>query len=364
MRQRQPTVDEKPLQRRCALARARPGVVHLAVGRIWSSIEIFGKHNQIFHRWLDHPSYDRYWQKLIPYRKQFAHINIPVLATTGYYAAGEPGTLYYFTEHYKFDPHADQTLLIGPYDDRPMPHAVPANLRGYALDQAAQIDLRELRYQWFDHIFKGADRPALLQDRVNFEVMGANEWRHAASIEAMGTGAVRFYLDAATKANDHRAGARKGAESDVRAAEGEPRRSQRCILDAAAPTSSARSSRSAQCGGVRERAAAAFARSGGLFSGKLDFTVNRMDVDLTMALYELLANGDYLALFDPAYDFRASYVHDRVNRHLLRAGRAAAADLQERRLTARRIPQGSRLIVMLGVNKRPISRSTTAPAAP
>src|SRR5205807_8915510 len=32
----------------------------------------------------------------------------------------------------------------------------------------------------------------------------------------------------------------------------------------------------------------------GLFSGKLDFTVNKMDVDLTIALYELLPSGEYV----------------------------------------------------------------------
>ncbi len=90
-----------------------------------------------------------------------------MLATTGYYANGEVGTLYYFTEHFKYDPHADHTLLIGPYDDGAMQHGAPANLRGYQLDQAALVDLRELRYQWFDHIFKGAEKPAALSDRVN-----------------------------------------------------------------------------------------------------------------------------------------------------------------------------------------------------
>ena len=89
-----------------------------------------GGRNPIFHDWLDHPSYDRFWQKLIPYKEQFRHVKIPVLATTGYYASGEVGTLYYFTEHYEYDPHANHTLLIGPYDDGSMQHGAPANLRG------------------------------------------------------------------------------------------------------------------------------------------------------------------------------------------------------------------------------------------
>ena len=167
-------------------------------GKPYRDIEhAIGGRNTIFHNWLDHPSYDRFWQKFIPYKEQFRHVKIPVLATTGYYASGEVGTLYYFTEHYKYDPHANHTLLIGPYDDGAMQHGAPANLRGYQLDQAALVDLRELRYQWFDHIFKGAEKPAALSDRVNFQVMGSNEWQHAASMEAMGKGSLKFYLDAA-----------------------------------------------------------------------------------------------------------------------------------------------------------------------
>ena len=77
---------------------------------------LYGKPNPIFIRWLNHPSYDRYWQEMIPYGEQFAHINIPVLTTTGYYAGSEMGALYYFTQHHRYNPHADHTLVIGPYD--------------------------------------------------------------------------------------------------------------------------------------------------------------------------------------------------------------------------------------------------------
>src|SRR5581483_3226554 len=39
-----------------------------------------GAHNHAFQEWLAHPSYDRWWQKLIPYGKQFARIDVPVLS--------------------------------------------------------------------------------------------------------------------------------------------------------------------------------------------------------------------------------------------------------------------------------------------
>ncbi len=156
---------------------------------------LYGTPDPFFLRWLNHPSYDRFWQTLVPYGREFAKVDIPVLTVTGYYAAGEGGALHYFKEHHRYDPHANHILLIGPYDDGVSRRGAQPVLRGYSVDQAALVDLRELRYQWFDSVLKGARPPALLKDRVNFEVMGANEWRHAPSLEAMGNGTLKLFLD-------------------------------------------------------------------------------------------------------------------------------------------------------------------------
>ena len=126
---------------------------------------IYGKPNPIFIRWLNHPSYDRFWQRMVPYQEQFAKINIPVLTMTGYYAGSQPGAVYYFTEHHRYNPHADHTLLIGPYDDAVTQRGPLATLQAYSVDPVALIDLREIRYQWFDHVFKGAAAPAVLAAR-------------------------------------------------------------------------------------------------------------------------------------------------------------------------------------------------------
>ena len=86
---------------------------------------------------------------------------------------------------------------------------------------------------------------------------------------------------------------------------------------------------------------------------RLDFAVNKMDMDLNIALYELLPSGDYLALFAPVYELRASYAHDRVHRHLLKAGERQQLTFKSERLTSRRLQAGSRLVMVLGINKRP-----------
>jgi hypothetical protein len=77
-----------------------------------------------------------------------------------------------------------------------------------------------------------------------------------------------------------------------------------------------------------------------------------MDMDITIALYELLPSGDYLRLFDPAYQFRASYAQDRSHRHLLQAGVRQQLNFRSDRLMSRKFQPGSRLVVVLGINKR------------
>jgi hypothetical protein len=91
----------------------------------------------------------------------------------------------------------------------------------------------------------------------------------------------------------------------------------------------------------------------GLFSGRLDFTVNKMDMDLYLILYERLANGDYIRLFSPSYEIRASYARDRVHRHLLKAGERQELTFRSERMTSRHLSPGSRLVLVLGINKRP-----------
>jgi predicted acyl esterase len=91
----------------------------------------------------------------------------------------------------------------------------------------------------------------------------------------------------------------------------------------------------------------------GLFSGRLDFKVNKMDMDLYVVLYEQRADGEYVRLFDPSYEFRASYARDRAHRHLLKAGERQELTFRSERLTSRLLEKGSRLVFVIGINKRP-----------
>jgi putative CocE/NonD family hydrolase len=324
-----------------------------ASGRRYRDLgRIEGTPNPLFIRWLNHPSYDRYWQKMIPYRRQFAGIDIPVLTTTGYFAAGEPAALYYFHEHLRHNPHADHTLIIGPYDDAALSRDGPAESRAMPVDAAAQIDLHDLRYLWFDHVLKGAAAPPIVKDRVNYEVMGANQWRHAQSVEAMGAASVRFYLAADARGGGHALTALKPARSRFF-------RQTVSLLDRGdadwTPPAELVSRAPALRNGTMFESDPL--RKGGEFTGtfsaSLDFSVNKLDMDVEIRLYEHTPAGDYVQLFSPADAFRASYVRDRAHRHLLKAGERNHMVFASERVTSRTLQAGSRLVMVLAIGKRP-----------
>jgi putative CocE/NonD family hydrolase len=312
-----------------------------------------GPGSVVFRRWLNHPSYDRFWQKWLPFGPEFAKLDIPVLTITGYYSAGQTAALYYFTEHHKQAPNAEHALLIGPFDEQSVENgATEAPIRGSTPDTVARIDPNVARYAWFAHALDGADRPELLSDNVNYELPGANEWRHGASLGALEQKRTRYYLEAAPggTANTLAAKKRRTPTSltatlslrDRRDADWRP--SREIVLDVLP-------ARDGTALFMTEPFSAPVDVAGRL-SGVLDFTVNKQDVDLVMMLYELRSTGEYVKLFDPAYAFRASYAKDRVHRHLLVAGVRQQLPFQSEKMIGRQLQAGSRLVLALGINKR------------
>jgi putative CocE/NonD family hydrolase len=321
-----------------------------ASGRAYRDLPMIdGEPNPVFAKWLEHPDYDGYWQAMIPQGDDFASIDIPVLATTGYFDGGQIGVLHYFREHLRHRPDADHTLLIGPYEHFSMQTGVPAEVQGYAVDASARIDLQALRLAWFDHVFKGASKPDLLSDRVNWQAMGADVWRHAHTLEVMAAHAQRLYLvpGAALDANvlSPRARPRAFTTQKVNFSD----RSDAGWRPSASVVNTA----------LDPRAGLVFVGDllpqdmelAGEFRGVLDFIVNKRDADVAIGVYELNAKGEYLEL---AYWLqRASYSADSSKRNLLQPGVPQRLPVENTRLIGRRLAAGSRIVVTLGVIKQP-----------
>ena len=315
-------------------------------GRPYRDLDkIDGKPNPIFDTWLQHPAYDAYWQRLIPYGREFASIDIPVFVETGYYDGGMVGALYYFQEHLKYRPAADDRMIIGPYHHIAMQTGVLAKVDGYVVDKASLIDLQDLRLEWFDHVFRGFPLPTLLSDRVNFEVMGANTWRHTSTLADMAASRVRLYLTGNREADRLLFGHAPASQAIPELAVDFTNRSD---VDFQPPTS-APDTRNALVFETKP-----FKKSleiDGLFKGRFEIIANKRDFDLSVNFYELKSDGRYLDL--ASYLGRVSFMQDRTRRQLLVPGQARTLNFQSQTLTARMLAPGSRIVAVVGVPKVP-----------
>lgn len=322
-----------------------------ASGRAYREIDqVDGTPNPWLQRWLDHPTYDAYWQAMVPVGDDFSNIGIPVLSITGYYDDGQISALEYYRQHLAYRPDADHTLVIGPYDHIGAQAPVKAmQLRGYQLDPAAQFDTVDLTFRWFDHVLRGAPRPELLADRVNAQVMGTSAWTHAPSLDAAAGGFRALHLSATRDGPYYRLvdeavqpGAFLAQTVDLADRSSErhgyyPNPILRDALDT---------------GEALVFASEVFSQPMdlvGTFSGMLDVRINKRDFDFTVVLHELMKDGRVMQL--SYYLGRASHAEDMSVRRLLPAGERVRVPFERTRMTARRLQAGSRLLLVLDVLK-------------
>jgi uncharacterized protein len=324
-------------------------------GRPYRAIDsLDGKPNPWLHRWLGHPSYDSYWQRKVPYKTDFARITIPVLTITGYYDDAQISALEYVKEHYQYNAHAQHYVVIGPYDHFGTHEATkPAVLRDYAIDSVAQFSTPELKYQWMDFIMRGGPRPAMLVDKINYEVMGANVWRHAASLEQMSRHPTPYYLSAALQGDRRRLASTRPSPPAV-IAQSVDLRDRTVKTNAHSypyPIIEQALDHVTELVFVTDPLARDSTVSGA-FRGDLDVAISTRDADLGVTVFEQLPDG---RLFHLAYWMgRASFARDNTVRRLLTPGQPTRVPF-ETSVVSRRLSKGSRIMVLLDVNKNPIA---------
>ncbi|MDJ1484872.1 CocE/NonD family hydrolase [Cytophagaceae bacterium YF14B1] len=324
-------------------------------GKPYNKIDsIEGQPNPWLQKWLLHPAFDAYWQNMVPYQKDFSGITIPVLSITGYYDDGQISALHYLKEHYKYNPHAEHYLLIGPYDHVGSQRQGAAVLRGYAIDSVAYINTPELTFQWMDYIFYHKPKPAILKDKINYEVMGANEWRHAPSIKKIHNTLQSFYLSTEKAGDYYRLTTQKPAKIEFLTQ----------TIDMADRSTSHNDYYPDPI--IRKELDAsdglAFISEpftepvsvDGTFSGNLKISINKKDVDVGIVLYEVLPSGEFFHL--SYYLGRASYARDMSKRQLLKPGKIESVPFERTRMVSRQLRKESRLLVILNVNKNPFAQ--------
>jgi hypothetical protein len=233
-----------------------------------------------------------------------------------------------------------------------IPEGDVETIDGYKLDSAAKIDLIDVRYRWFDYTLKGGAKPAILADKINYEVTGANVWKHAPSIAAMATESARYFLSAELDGRaDH--AYRLSTTATAGAIPLSVDLADRRDVDAQTPGGGVQDKGLDSANGLvfLSQPLATATEMSGLFSGHLEFIANKSDFDLEVRLFELSADGDYFQL--APYWSRASSVQDLAHRHLLSAGKRQSLDFSSIRLMSRMLKAGSRVVAVLSIIKEP-----------
>ncbi|KFF06736.1 CocE/NonD family hydrolase [Flavobacterium reichenbachii] len=316
---------------------------------------IDGTPNRLFQRWIAHPSFDEYWKKMAPYGKEFAAINIPVLAIDGYYNDSQNSGLYYLRELEKYNPRADYHLIIGPYSHFGAQREGATVLNGYKVDADALINTNKITFEWFDYIFKSGPKPEILKDRVNYQVMGANEWRSAPSLAKINNGFLTLYLTNSKNKgeNFYSLTSKKANKLGYLVQEVDFADRQLSNNDYYPdPIIKQEIDTSSGFAFISDPLKKPILVNGS-FIGEIKASINKKDMDIGVTLYEVTPTGEYFHL--SYFIGRASYAKDITTRRLLKPEKIESIPFSNSHLVSRQLNKGSRLLITLNVNKNPFS---------
>lgn len=329
---------------------------YFTTGSAFRSLDqLDGRPSVLFQRWLDHPDYDTFWQNMTPQKEAFSNINIPILSTTGYYDDDQLGAMYYYKQYQKWNKSNNYYLVIGPYDHGGAQRQPSKELGGYTIDEKANISINDLVFEWFDYILKDGKRPEILKDKVNFEVMGRNEWKHVPSLDQMHNQALTFYLGTENKKNILMQTAPKKTEAISQTIDFKDRSEVNIYTDTHVcgfPFISGTDLKTEKQLLVFESKPMEkpLAISGSL-TADLKVSTNKKDMDIVIQLFEKTPDGQYFALTNNLQ--RASYARDRSKRQLLKPNKTETIHINETFITSKQLQKDSRIVIVIGVNKNP-----------
>ncbi|MGB6306239.1 MAG: CocE/NonD family hydrolase [Steroidobacteraceae bacterium] len=154
----------------------------------WWMIDERGQKMSFMDMWLDHVGDEAFNLAAEPKPQDYAAMNFPVLTVTGFYDDDQPGALHYYRGHMAHSPAAAQHyLVIGPWDHSGSQAPVKL-IDGVSIPDSAVLDMEKLHLEWYDYALGRGPKPALLRDKVNYFMLGADEWRRAPTLEAASSG--------------------------------------------------------------------------------------------------------------------------------------------------------------------------------
>jgi putative CocE/NonD family hydrolase len=152
-----------------------------------------GQTSEMFQEALNHPTFDAFW-KSISTRERLADIRIPVFAVGGWYDNFVESDLDAFAILRRISGRS--RIMIGPW-----PHNMATKFPNVSYGPEADVTVRALQLEWFDHWLKGKDVPLVTRPPARLFVMGINRWREEREWPPESARPTAFYIESRRGAN-------------------------------------------------------------------------------------------------------------------------------------------------------------------
>jgi putative CocE/NonD family hydrolase len=325
-------------------------------GRPFKELDrIAGNPSATFQEWLEHPHPDAYWDRFNPTPSQYARISIPVLTITGTLDISQPGALTHYREHMRNaseEARAQHYLIIGPWN-----HAgtrTPVTQFGsVTFGEASLVDLPRLHLDWYKWVTHQGPRPAFLQNRVAYYVMGAEKWRYADSLDAItAESRAYFFRSNGNPSEVSKAGSLALQPSDTTADHWSYDPRDLSAAETESPVDIDRVDRRLQFVATGQQLiyrTAQFEHDteiSGFFKLTAWLAIDQPDTDFAVSIYEIGADGSSMLLSTDA--MRARYRKSWRQPLLIRTTHPLRYDFEHFTFISRQIKKGSRLQLALG----------------
>jgi uncharacterized protein len=153
---------------------------------------------------LDHPTLDEWWKQVMLTPDVAAHIDIPVLAITGFHDGDQAGCLYNWDliESSEAKAATCRHLLIGPWRHAQMSTGKTAPMGEIDFDKNANVALPKAILRFFDAYMRGDEASrAKLPERCRLYTTGSNEWHQTSKYPPENSELLSWYLSSGGHAN-------------------------------------------------------------------------------------------------------------------------------------------------------------------
>jgi putative CocE/NonD family hydrolase len=166
-----------------------------------SQDSVFGREIRLYNEWLEHDTFDDYWERAELNKQDFDNINLPVLHLTGWFDGAMLGAMHFWNGmHQSSNKKENQYIVIGPWDHAQVYLDGAKKMGEIELGDNSILDMKKIHLEFFDAFLKtpsnGYDKP-----KARLFITGTNEWKEFDNYPPKEINTKNLYLQSQGSAN-------------------------------------------------------------------------------------------------------------------------------------------------------------------